>query len=100
MKLLKLLRRKVLPSKRLWRTLIRVTAVDRDAGLVIVIISAWDSRTPVMLIKGFDNLPDDLWSWLTTKSYIPIRLYAEVNIDAENWWELVFEGWEFPKETV
>lgn len=100
MKLLKLLRRKVLPSKRLWRTLIRVTAVDREVGLITVTVPAWDAHTPVMLLRELDGLPDDLWSWLTSKRYIPIRLYAEVNIGAENWWELIFEDWEFPKELI
>jgi CheY-like chemotaxis protein len=76
------------PSRRPWRALIRVHAVDRDRGFFYVVIPGWNVREKVRL--ALDHLPQDVRSQVEADK----RLHAQVNIGSESYQDLYFYEWE------
>ena len=76
------------PSRRPWRTLVRVEEVEAERGYFYVIISGWSSREKISV--SFDNLPRNFRSLVEQQK----RLHAQVNVGAENPDDLYFDSWE------
>lgn len=70
----------------LWRTLIRVAAVDEHKCCVL--IPAWN--TSEIICIDISNIPEDIRPVLWPGK----RLHAEVNIGAEKAEDLMFANWE------
>lgn len=84
---------KVLPSRRAWRTLIRIGDVDRDLNkdnpFVDVFVPAWDGNRAVRLMMK--DIPLN-----ATERIVPgYRCFAHVNTGAEKIEDLFFAKWEF-----
>lgn len=76
------------PSKRLWRTLVRVTQVDRKEGLFWVVI-------PGANFKGRVGCPISFVPPRTQKVLRRgRRLHVQMNLGAESYREVVFGKWE------
>lgn len=82
------LRGEIPPSRRLWRTLVRVYDVDRERGFVHIFIPGWDPR------KGLRLRIQDIPSAVERQLHDDSRLYVHANIGAENHEDLFFERWE------
>jgi hypothetical protein len=76
------------PSRKPWRTLIRIVDADPDRGFFDVVVPGWDPREVIRL--RIDEVPESFRSRIASGS----RLYAHVNIGAESQEELFFENWE------
>ncbi|MET0395398.1 MAG: hypothetical protein ABW277_01095 [Longimicrobiaceae bacterium] len=78
------------PSRRPWRTLLRVDDVVSDGRRrwFGVIIPAWDSNQVVRV--WFDQVPEQIQGIVKPD----IRLHAQVNLGAETSAELYFTDWE------
>ena len=74
------------PSRRPWRTLVRVEEVDN--GYLYAIVPAWDVRKKIRIDS--DGIPDEL----RRQAQPGKRFHAEVNIGAESHEELFFVSWE------
>ncbi len=80
-----------LPSRKPWRTLLRVDSVDSSPGfkMFFVVIPAWQSSETV-------RLPMDLIASTYQSRIQPgYRFHAQVNIGAETSEELYFENFEY-----
>ena len=76
------------PTKRLWRTLVRVTHLFPSRGLFSVVIPAWDAKVWVPIEQ--DSVPEEVRGILCPGK----RLHVKVNIGAEDAKDLVFREWE------
>ena len=76
------------PSRRPWRTLVRIEEVDSDGGFVYVIVPPWDIRRKVRI--DMDGLPLAIRQCLEPDR----RFHALVNTGAESYEDLFFEDWE------
>ena len=76
------------PSRRPWRTLVRVHDVFPEGGYCHVVVPAWNPHLAIRLC--FADVPDDLLPSITTGS----RLHAKVNIATASFEELHFDEWE------
>ena len=76
------------PSRRPWRTLVRVDHVDDERKCVYVVVPAWDIRAKVGI--DFDNLPENI----RTLAKPDHRFHAQVNTGAMDSADLYFYGWE------
>ena len=74
------------PTRRPWRTLVRVEEVDQRCFYAVV--PAWDSRKKVRIDN--DGIPKDILKL----SQPGKRFHAEVNIGAESHEDLFFVSWE------
>ncbi len=79
------------PSRKPWRTLVRIEDVDSDGPMPIlyVIVPAWNSGEVIRLVHG---VPD----WFRSHARPGLRCYARVNIGAESQDELYFDDFELP----
>jgi len=79
----------VVPSRRTWRTLVRVEDVSGERSpYVYVVIPAWDPNEVIRLLLG--DIPSELHPDIRADA----RVYAHVNIGAESNEELFFRAWE------
>jgi hypothetical protein len=76
------------PSRRPWRTLVRVEEVFPNDEYCYVVIPAWNTESKIRLL--FKDLPVKLRR--TAKA--GMRLHAKVNIGAEKPEEVYFDAWE------
>ncbi len=76
------------PSRRAWRTLVRIADVDPDHRCVYVVVPAWDVHRKVPI--DYDNLPLDVQQLVKPDR----RFHALVNTGAKNHRELFFDEWE------
>ena len=76
------------PSRKPWRTLVRVVEVDDEEQAVYVLVPGWDSKTKVRL--RYPDFPDTLQRVLEPGR----RFHALVNVGAERSDELYFVDWE------
>jgi hypothetical protein len=73
-------------ENKLYRTLIRIEFATKD--YIFAVIPGWDPHTTVSIKR--DKIPEEI-SILMKKGK---RLHAHVNLDAEEFSELIFEQWE------
>jgi len=79
---------RVAPSRRPWRTLVRVYDIDLDRGFFYVIVPGWDARTKIRL--DLDNVPEHIRKLVNPEK----RFHAQVNIGAQSAHDLYFDDWE------
>ena len=76
------------PSRRPWRTLVRVAELDDERKLAYVIVPPWDVRKKIPI--DVDSLPSAIRDRLAPDR----RFHALVNTGADNHEDLFFESWE------
>lgn len=76
------------PSRRPWRTLVRVEEVEAESEYFYVIISGWSSREKIRIT--FDDLPNRFRPLIKPQK----RFHAQVNVGAESADDLYFDSWE------
>lgn len=76
------------PSRRPWRTLVRVDHVDDGRKCFYAVVPAWDTRVKIRI--DFDNLPEDIVR-LAKPDH---RFHALVNTGAMDSEDLYFDKWE------
>ena len=76
------------PSRRPWRTLVRVGDVDDEHKCFYAVIPAWDTQIKVRI--DFDNLPENIVGLVRPDH----RFHAQVNTGAMDPADLYFDGWE------
>jgi CheY-like chemotaxis protein len=74
-------------NRKAWRTLIRIDQCEDSSAVVFV--PSWNAGKAIDLKKY--EFPEKLWKILTPD----LRIFAKVNIGAENVLELFFTDWEF-----
>ena len=79
---------RIAPSRRPWRTLVRVNDIDQVRGFFYVIVPGWDVRTKIRL--DLDNVPDEIKFLIAPDK----RFHAQVNIGAQSAHDLYFDEWE------
>lgn len=79
-----------LPSRKPWRTLVRVEEVEEDSNqkYFYVVVPGWDTRKKIRLY--FDDLPSTMHKVIKAGK----RFHAQVNVGAEIDGDLYFDGWE------
>ena len=76
------------PSRRPWRTLVRVADVDPYHGCFYAVVPAWDVRTKIRIDN--DNVPANVLALVAPDR----RFHALVNTGAESHRDLFFDRWE------
>lgn len=76
------------PTRRPWRTLVRVDEVDHERRCFYAVVPSWDVRTKVRIYN--DNLPEDMSKLIEPDR----RFHAMVNTGAESSSDLFFYQWE------
>ena len=76
------------PTRRPWRSLVRVEEVDHDRGYFYAIVSSWDVHKKIRIDN--DSIPAKIRELLQPGR----RFHAEVNTGAESHEELFFVSWE------
>lgn len=76
------------PSRRPWRTLVRVHDASEDENYCHVIVPAWSPNQAIRLY--LQDLPDAIRPLMTAGA----RLHAKVNISAHSFDEVYFDEWE------
>ena len=76
------------PSRRPWRTLVRIADVDHGRRCVYAVVPAWNVHRKVRIDN--DNLPP----WIGELIEPDRRFHALVNTGATNHRELFFDEWE------
>ena len=76
------------PCRRAWRTLVRVDEIDKQRGIVYVIVPPWDVRKKVRV--DVDSMPPKVRRLVEPDR----RFHAFVNTGAESHEDLFFENWE------
>lgn len=76
------------PTRRPWRTLVRVDDVDPERRLFYAVVPAWDIRKKIMI--DYDALPQEL----RDSVYPGHRFHAAVNTGADRIQDLFFDRWE------
>lgn len=79
---------KLLPSRRPWRTLVRVGDIDREHKCFYAVIPAWNPQVKVRI--DFDNLPENIRPLVKPDH----RFHALVNTGANDSADLYFDEWE------
>jgi len=77
-----------LPSRRPWRTLVRIEEVNPKDKYFYVVISGWDPHKKIRLY--FDDLPKKMHDLIKPEK----RLHAEVNVGTEIDEDIYFDKWE------
>lgn len=75
------------PTRRPWRTLVRVDEVT-DGGYFYAIVPAWSPQRKIRLYE--DSLPKEILDLVEPGK----RFHAQVNIGAESHEDLFFDDWE------
>lgn len=80
----------VLPSRKTWRTLVRVEDVENEdkPRFFFIVVPAWDPKEVVRV--RFADVPSALRETIRPSK----RLHAHINIGAEDQEELYFRKWE------
>lgn len=79
------------PTKRMWRTLVRVASVERGDFVthgVYLIIPGWSVREKVWC--SYQAIPPVILETMKTGK----RYHVGCNIGAEKQWQLCFDRWE------
>lgn len=76
------------PSRKPWRTLVRVEEVERERGFFYVIVPGWNPRKKIRV--SIEDLSDDIQRLVEPDK----RFHAQVNVGAENHEDLYFDEWE------
>ncbi len=76
------------PSRRPWRTQVRVEEVVDEREYFYVVISGWSSREKIRV--SYDDVPPKIQPLIKPER----RLHAHVNVGAEKHEELYFDSWE------
>ena len=76
------------PTRKPWRTLIRVEEMDEDGKYFYVVVSGWDPSKKMRLY--LEHLPEKIRLLIEPGK----RLHAQVNVGAESYAELYFDEWE------
>ena len=76
------------PSRKAWRTLVRVDDVSRDGGYCHVIVPGWNPHQAIRIY--FEAIPRHVRRKLTSG----LRVHAKVNIGAESFEDVYFDEWE------
>ncbi len=76
------------PSRRPWRTLVRVDAVDNERQFFYVVVPAWSTRTKVRI--NMKDIPENIKKLVQPDH----RFHAHVNTGATNASDLFFDKWE------
>ena len=77
-----------LPTRRPWRTLVRVEEVDSDRGFFYAVVSSWDAEKKIKI--NSECLPEEIRDHLAAGK----RLHAQVNTGAHSYEDLFFDEWE------
>ena len=77
-----------LPSRRPWRSLVRVEEVDHERGCFYAVVSSWDVHKKIRIDN--DGVPGEILKRLQPGR----RFHAEVNTGAESHEDLFFVSWE------
>ncbi|MCL4303712.1 MAG: hypothetical protein KJ077_48950 [Anaerolineae bacterium] len=77
------------PSRRAWRTLVRIDDVDPEEKFFYVVVPGWDSQQVIRL--RLQDLPETIKKLVLEGQS---RLHAKVNLGAEANEDLYFEDWE------
>lgn len=76
------------PTRRPWRTLVRVDEVDDEGGYFYAIAPAWSPQQKIRIYK--DNLPYEIHGLVEPGR----RFHAQVNTGANSPEALFFDSWE------
>lgn len=76
------------PSRRPWRTLVRVVEVNQERKIVYVVVPAWHARQKIRI--DMDGLPKIIRNLVEPDR----RFHALVNTGAESHEDLFFDTWE------
>lgn len=76
------------PSRRPWRTLVRVDDVDEEHQCFYAVVPAWNTREKIRI--DLDNLPENIRSLVKPDH----RFHALVNTGATKSADLYFDKWE------
>ena len=76
------------PSRRPWRTLVRVDEVDEQRGLVYVIVPPWHVRQKIRV--DVESMPPEVQQLVQPDR----RFHALVNTGTESYEDLFFDRWE------
>ena len=76
------------PTRRPWRTLVRVAELDDQRQLAYVIVPPWDVRNKIPI--DMDSLPAEIRGLIEPDR----RFHALVNTGADSHEDLFFESWE------
>lgn len=79
------------PSRRKWRTLVRIASVDPEKNLFYVVVPGWGPQQVIQL--RLQDLPENIRKLVIEEQIT--RLHAKVNLGAEASEGLYFEDWEF-----
>jgi CheY-like chemotaxis protein len=79
---------KTLPSRRPWKTLVRIEEIETDRNYCYVVVPAWDVETKIRI--SIESIPSRIRRHLKPDQ----RLRALVNIGAESQQDLFFDQWE------
>lgn len=82
------------PSRRPWRTLVRVVEVEMERRYISAVVPAWSVREVVQV--DLDSIPTEFWGRLAADE----RFFCQVNIGAGGEEDLFFEGWEVGTDGV
>lgn len=74
-------------ARRPWRTLVRVVELEKPGGYFYVVVPGWNSEQKIRTY--FEDVPEDVRPLIEPGR----RLFAQVNIGAENSDELYFYNW-------
>ena len=76
------------PTRKPWRTLVRIEELDDERNSVYVVVPAWNVHKKVRINR--DDIPLHVSNTLTENS----RYHVQVNTGAEGHEELFFDEWE------
>lgn len=82
----------ILPSRKGWKTLVRIESIDYDSNpynpYVNIVVPGWSVNTGVSVLKN--DFPENVRSNINED----MRLYATVNLGAERHEDLYFDDWQ------
>jgi hypothetical protein len=76
------------PSRKPWRTLVRIEEVDLEGKYFYVVIPGWNVREKIRI--SLEDVPEIIKPLLVPEK----RLHAQVNLGVESHEQLYFDGWE------
>ena len=84
-----------LPTRRPWRTLVRIEEIDKDPEYFNAIVFSWDVHKKIRVDK--ESVPEQIRKVLTPD--MQFHFYAEVNIGADSPGDLFFDSWGSEQKT-
>ena len=76
------------PSRKPWRTLVRIAEIEEKGGYFYVIVPGWNADEKIRVY--LDDVPGELRKLIKPSQ----RLHAQVNLGAEAPKEMYFSDWE------